>query len=109
LHYVSAVSALTPHWFHELVSNRLRNHPEDAHDPYPTVYAANSTRALRRLAEDAELPVEELRHVEKEPSYGLASPLLFYPFLAYERFVNSSEVWGFLRANIFAVLRRPAV
>jgi SAM-dependent methyltransferase len=34
LHYVSLVASLTPHWFHELVANRLRNLPEGAHDPY---------------------------------------------------------------------------
>lgn len=107
-HYVTAVAAMTPHWFHELVANRLRNLPADAHDPYPTVYAANSSGAIARLAARAGLIIEGLHHVEKEPSYGMASPLLFYPFMAYERLVNSSEAWRFLRANIFGVLRRPS-
>ena len=106
-HYVTLVSSLTPHWFHELVANPLRGRPADAHAPYPTVYGANSERAVRRWAARAGLGVEMLRMVEKEPSYGVRSRLLFYPFLAYERFVNSAERWGSLRANIFAVLRRP--
>ena len=45
--------------------------------------------------------------IEKEPSYGMASRLLFYPFLAYERTVNSTEAFAPLRANIPAVLRKP--
>ena len=105
-HYVAMVAWLTPHWFHQRVANRLRDLPADAHDPYPTVYAMNTPRTFRNLARAADLDVAELHMVEKEPSYGMASPLVFYPFLAYERLVNSSRVWEPLRANIFAVLRR---
>jgi SAM-dependent methyltransferase len=106
-HYVGLVSWLTPHWFHGLVANRLRGLPADAHDPYPTVYAMNSRRDVRRLARASMLDVEVLRVVEKEPSYASASRLLFYPLLAYERVVNSSERLAGLRANILAVLRKP--
>ena len=106
-HYVAMVAWLTPHWFHGLVANRLRNLPPDAHDPYPTVYAMNSRASLKRCARAASLDIDVLRMVEKEPLYGLASRLLFYPFLAYERVVNSSETLAGLRSNIFAVLRKP--
>lgn len=106
-HYVTMVASLTPHWFHRLVANRLRANPEDAHDPYPTVYAANSRGAITSLATSSGFVVEELRMIEKEPSYGMASPLLFYPFLAYERIVNATEVLAPLRVNILAVLRKP--
>jgi SAM-dependent methyltransferase len=105
-HYVALVSSMTPHWFHKLVANRLRGLPAEAHDPYPTVYRANTAGAVRRLAGDAGLTVHTLRRVEKDPSYGMASPLIFYPLVAYERFVNSSERWGVLRANLFVVLRK---
>jgi SAM-dependent methyltransferase len=106
-HYVGLVSWLTPHWFHELVANRLRRLPSDAHDPYPTVYAMNSRRAVGRLAGRSALTVEVLRMIEKEPSYAKASRLLFYPLLAYERAVNSTERLAGLRANILGVLRKP--
>jgi SAM-dependent methyltransferase len=106
-HYVAMVSSVTPHWFHELVANRLRNLPKGAHDPYPTVYAMNSRGSLLRLTRAGALDVEVLRMVEKEPSYGFASRWLFYPCLAYERLVNSTAGLAGLRANIFAVLRKP--
>ena len=106
-HYVALVSWLTPHWFHVLVANRLRGLPPDAHDPYPTVYAMNSREAVRRLARAAALDLDVLRMIEKEPSYGMASRLVFYPLLAYERLVNSSERFAGLRSNILAVLRKP--
>jgi SAM-dependent methyltransferase len=54
-HYVALVSAVTPHWFHVLVANRLRGLPPENHDPYPTCYRMNTEGALRRLARDAVL------------------------------------------------------
>jgi SAM-dependent methyltransferase len=105
-HYVAMVARLTPHWFHELVANRLRNRPLDAHPPYPTVYKMNTGAAVHRLAQEAGLRVETLRLVEKEPSYGLSSRALFLAFVGYERLVNSTESAASLRANIFGVLRK---
>lgn len=106
-HYVAAVSSLTPHWFHRLVANRLRGLPAEAHDPYPTVYAINARGAVRRAAAASGLTVAVLRMIEKEPSYGMASPLVFYPLLAYERVVNASDAFSGFRANILAVLQKP--
>jgi SAM-dependent methyltransferase len=106
-HYVALVSWLTPHWFHTLVANKLRGLPADAHDPYPTVYAINARGAVRRAAAASGLDVELLRMIEKEPSYGMASRLLFFPLLAYERTVNASDAFAGLRSNILAVLRKP--
>ncbi|MFT3775286.1 MAG: class I SAM-dependent methyltransferase [Minicystis sp.] len=105
-HYVSLFSAMTPHWVHNLLANRLRN-IRNGHDPYPTVYAMNTREDLTRYAEQSGLVVEQFRLVEKEPSYGMSSRLLFLTFMAYERAVNSSEMAAFLRSNIFAVLRKP--
>lgn len=107
-HYVTAVARLTPHWFHVLVANRLRNRRTDAADTYPTFYAVNSQSDVRRIATQSGFEVEELVLIEKEPSYGMSSRLLFLTFLAYERLVNSTELAANLRVNIFAVLRKPA-
>jgi SAM-dependent methyltransferase len=107
-HYVAGVSALTPHWFHELVANRLRNLESGAHDPYPTHYRMNSQGRVRQLAREAGLRVESLRAVEKEPSYGMSSRLLFLTFMAYERLVNSTELLAGFRSSLFAVLRNDS-
>lgn len=107
-HYVALVAQATPHWFHELVANRLRNLPAEAHDPYPTLYRMNTPAGLRRLAAVAGFETSTLRMVEKEPSYGMVARPLFLGFMAYERLVNASEHLAFARANIFAVLRKPA-
>ena len=43
-HYVSLVAQCTPHWLHELLANRARELPSDAHEPYPTFHRLNSKR-----------------------------------------------------------------
>jgi SAM-dependent methyltransferase len=105
-HYVSLVSYATPHTFHRLVANRLRALPTTEHDPWPTVYAMNTPRVVRRLARAAGFAVDSLALVEKEPVYGKYSRALFVLFTAYERAVNASDWLGPFRANMFVVLRK---
>jgi hypothetical protein len=105
-HFVYAIASVTPHSFHRAVANPLRNLPEEAHDPYPTVYAMNSSSKVQSLATSAGFSVEQLRLVEKEPSYGMASPVLFIPFMVYERVVNATDLLANFRAMIFSVLRK---
>lgn len=105
-HVIYLISSLTPHAFHVAVANRLRNLPTDAHDPYPTAYAMNSTGKIRGFAAAAGLAVDTLRLVEKEPYYGMSSRALFLLFTAYERTVNSSERLADFRGTMLCVLRR---
>ena len=105
-HVIPFVSRLAPHWFHQAVANRLRNLPRDAPEPYPTFYRLNSRGAITRAAARTGLRARELRMVEKEPSYGMASRPLFLGFMLYERIVNSSAIFSALRVNIFGVLQR---
>lgn len=105
-HYTSLVSRLTPHWFHNLVANRLRNLPRDAHDPYPTFYRLNSRRAVLCHCNSTDWEPVEIRLIEKQPSYGMSSRILFLTFMAYERLVNKIPALSGLRANILAAYRR---
>lgn len=106
LHYVALVSRLTAHGAHLFLANRLRNLPTDNHEPWPTVYVMNTPAAVRRYAGLAGLDVESLEMVEKEPSYGMFARPLFLAFMAYERLVNASDLFGLLRSNMFVVLRK---
>lgn len=104
-HYVTIGSRLLPHWAHLKLANKLRG-LNGAHDPYPTVYHANSRAALKRLANDAELISLRLEMIEAEPSYGAAHPLLFFPMMVYERFVNRFGWTERFRANILGVMTK---
>jgi SAM-dependent methyltransferase len=105
-HYVSMVAAATPHWFHELVANRLRRLPNEAHEPYPTFHRLNTRRIIKSLAKEVGLDVVELRMVEKQPSYGMIARPVFLALSGYERLVNSTSLLETFRSNIFGVLRK---
>jgi SAM-dependent methyltransferase len=105
-HYITIVAHLTPHWFHKLVANRLRNLPAGSHEPYPTFYRMNSRSSIERIAREAGLHVEQLRLIEKEPWYGRSSRILFLAFVLYERLVNSHQLLARFRVNFLAVLRK---
>jgi hypothetical protein len=107
LHYVAGASALLPHAAHVMLAKRFRNQTAEDHDPWVTHYRANTAPRLRRLAAAAGLTVAQLDLVEKQPSYGRASPLLFYPMMLYERLVNSSELLSAFRSSITAVFAKP--
>lgn len=105
-HYVTIGAKLLPHAVHLKTANRLRDLDADAHDPYQTVYRANTPKAIRKMAILAGLRMQSLQMIEKEPSYGLVSPFLFVPMMLYERLVNSWDGFAPFRVNIFAVLAR---
>lgn len=105
LHYVAIAARLLPDWIHQRLSPKLRATDTET---YPTFYRANSPTQLRVLSMKANMTLS-IRMVEKEPSYGRVSPVLFYPMMAYERIVNSFSSVSCLRANIFGVaVRRDA-
>src|SRR5580704_3295575 len=105
--YVTMAARLMPHSIHLRLANKLRALDAEAHDPWPTVYRANTRSKLRRLARSSGLLPEELRMIEAEPSYGAAHPLLFYPMMVYERLVNSSDLLCLFRVNILGTFRKP--
>ena len=103
-HYTALVSSVTPHSFHLKTANKLRG--IEGHDPYPTRYRFNSRSRVEALAREAGFTVEYMRLIEKEPSYGMSSRLLFLAFTAYERVINSAELFAPLRSSLFVVLRK---
>lgn len=105
-HYVALVSRYSPHWFHLLVANRLRNLPIESHQPFSTIYKMNTANAINLLSKNTGFIVDLVRMVEKEPSYGMSSRALFLLFMLYERIVNCSERLSIFRSNIFCILRK---
>jgi SAM-dependent methyltransferase len=106
-HYVAVLARLMPHRLHLLLANRVRALGADAHDPWPTVYNCNTRRAVHRYAAAAGLEVQECVMIELEPTYGRASPALFYPMMLWERAVNRWPRLDGFRANLFVALRKP--
>lgn len=108
-HYSYAVSALSPHWFHRLVANRVRGLARDSIDPYPTHYRMNTCRGARRVLTRAGLREEALVTVEPEPSYLVFSVPSFLLGVTYERLVNRISPLARFRACLFGCFRKDAV
>lgn len=105
-HYVTAVSALTPHRVHTAVANKARHLDDDTHEPWPTFYRMNRPARLRRQAVAAGFSASDLRMIECEPSYLVFHPVPFYVGVAYERVVNATSLLSGFRSNILGKLQK---
>jgi SAM-dependent methyltransferase len=103
-HYVAALSALTPHRFHEWV-NRRRGRAEG--DTFPTHYRLNDRRALHDAFGAAGFAAIDVRAIEVQPNYLLFNVPAFLAGAAYERVVNASDRLAALRVNLIVECRRP--
>jgi SAM-dependent methyltransferase len=106
-HYSYGIAAVTPHWFHQLLTNRVRRLPAGNGDPYPTHYRMNTVEAVRNYLGRAGFVEEKLMMVEPEPSYLMFSIPSFLVGLAYERLVNGVPSLSRLRACILCCFRKP--
>ncbi len=105
-HYVSLISSITPHWFHELVVQRACGSLSKEHEIYPTFYKLNNKNAILKNAKLAGFKNMELRFIECDPSYMVFYPVAFLIGVLYERVVNKWDRLSFLRANIFGRLEK---
>lgn len=108
-HYITFSALITPEWVHRLLANRMRGiRVSNAENVFRKYYRANQKTRFRRIFQDAGFSPEILMMVECEPSYMVFSRLFFWLGYAYERIVNRCEWLSGIRANIFAVLRKPS-
>jgi SAM-dependent methyltransferase len=103
-HYMPIIASLTPYSFHRYF-NRLRGRREV--DTFPTLYRANSRRAVARLAASAGLQIDALEFAEGRPQYLRVHPATYVAGLAYERLVNVTELLAGLRIVLIGTLRKP--
>jgi SAM-dependent methyltransferase len=106
-HYVTLVSATTPHWFHMLVANRIRGLPVASHDPWPTYYRLNTPRAIRSAASTAGFSRSEIRLLESQPNYLKFNPIAFLVGVGYERLVNRFSSLDRLRFTMLVRMEKP--
>jgi SAM-dependent methyltransferase len=106
-HYSYAIASVTPHWFHQLVANRVRGRTAAKSDPYPTYYRMNTPEAVRGCLSRAGFVEDRLTMVEPEPSYLMFSVPSFLLGLAYERLVNCAPSLSGLRACILGCFHKP--
>lgn len=105
-HYVSIFARMTPHWFHNLIANRVRGLKDESHEPHPTYHHLNSKKDIAKHSKSAGFQEIELRFVEAEPSYLMFHTIPFLVGVLYEKIVNSSDSLSGIRANIFGRLEK---
>ncbi|MBC8351310.1 MAG: class I SAM-dependent methyltransferase [Planctomycetes bacterium] len=102
-HYVALFASCTPHWFHEFYNN-FRG--RETRDTFPTVYACNTRRAIRRQAENHGMITEQIEVLEGRPEYLRISLPTYLCGLAYERLVNMSSLFEPMRCVILMHLQK---
>ena len=102
--YVSLIAAATPHRLHRALVSRIFQVPED--DVFPTLYQANTMRALRRVSNAAGLVAKDLKTINHYPAYLMFSPVLFRLGVMIERLTSLQLFRGF-RGSILAVFEKP--
>ncbi len=103
--YVSLIAAATPCWVHKSLVSKIFQVPED--DVFPTLYRANTTRALTKAMQSVGLVPKEVRLINHYPAYLMFSPILFRLGVLYER-LTSLEALRQLRGSILCVFEKPA-
>ena len=101
--YVSLIAAITPYRMHRWLVSRIFQVPED--DVFPTLYRANTPRAIRKALCSSDLWEQELRMINHYPAYLMVSPVLFRLGVLYERF-TSLQLFAWLRGSILCVFEK---
>lgn len=86
-YYVALLARCTPQSFHRFVAGSMGARRPDC--AFPTLYRANTRRALRRIASAAGFDVLAIRSTEGRPEYLRVFGPLYFAGLAYERMVNA--------------------
>lgn len=103
-HYMPTIARMTPHGFHQYV-NRLRGRAEV--DTFPTRYRANTHSDIKRLAREAGLLLEGVELIEGRPEYLRMTWPTYLVGVAYEKIVNSNELFAPIRILLVGKLRKP--
>jgi SAM-dependent methyltransferase len=101
--YVSIIAALTPYSWHRRLASQTLQVSED--DVFPTLYRANTRRALRKHLGSAGFEERMLEAINHYPVYLMFSPTLFRLGILYER-ITSLELLKWLRGTLLCVFEK---
>jgi SAM-dependent methyltransferase len=102
--YVSLIASITPYSLHRLVVSRIFCVSEA--DVFPTLYRANTLRAIRKALRSAGLIEMELLSINHYPAYLMFSPMLFRLGILYER-ITSLDFLRSLRGSLLCAFEKP--
>lgn len=104
--YGSILALLVPNRFHARIVNATEGRAEE--DVFPTVYACNSLRTLKKQVRKAGLLMQEGRYIGQYPSYLMFNRLLFWCGSMYQKAIEKFALTRPLQGWIFCVIEKPA-
>lgn len=96
-HYMPLIARCTPHKFHQFI-NKLRG--RDEVDTFPTRYKANSKKDINTISDKAGFTECSIQLIEGRPEYMRLSGITYVAGAAYERLVNSTDIFSKFRILI---------
>jgi SAM-dependent methyltransferase len=104
-HYMPIVARLTPNWFHKFY-NKLRG--RKTIDTFRTAYKLNSSRAVKKHANEAGFSVRKIQLIEGRPEYLRLFALTYLFGFFYERIVNATPLFEQFRCVMISELEKPS-
>jgi ubiquinone/menaquinone biosynthesis C-methylase UbiE len=102
--YVSLIASITPYSVHRRLVSKIFRSPED--DVYPTLYRANTLRAIGKAFRAAGFVDRELGTINHYPAYLMFSPVLFRLGVLYERLTSLGPLRQ-LRGLVLCAFEKP--
>ena len=102
--YGSIAALLIPNRFHAKIVSATEGRPGE--DVFPTVFGANSLRAIRRHAQSTGLKVRDFEYIGQYPSYLVFNRVLFWLGSLYQKAIERFAVTRPLQGWIFCVLEK---
>ena len=90
-HYAVIAARITPFWFHHWWRG------DETGEAFPTYYRGNSPMKLRQLCKNAGLEIINLKVMEGAPGYLTRCWPLFLCGVFYERIINSTPLFSWIR------------
>lgn len=104
--YGTMIAAVVPNRWHGRIVRATEGRAEE--DVFPTVFAANSRKAVTAHAEAAGLIVREFDYLGQYPNYFVFNRMLFWLGSLYQKTIEKFAVTQPLQGWIYCVLEKPA-
>lgn len=103
--YGSIIARIVPNRFHGKIVNAVEGRAEG--DVFPTVYASNSLKTVRKQVAKAGLILREGRYIGQYPSYFMFNRALFWLGSVYQKTIEKYELTRPLQGWMYCVVEQP--
>ncbi len=103
--YGTLIARLVPNRFHGKIVSAVEGRAQE--DVFPTVYASNSLKTVRKQVAKAGLILGEGRYIGQYPSYFMFNRVLFWLGSIYQKMIEKYELTQPLQGWMYCVVEQP--